>query len=80
MEITQNTFQWLCSIGALTEYDVTSQDDKIVTLENEATQQFELGLKFPLILDKLHLLIVNIPSVTYVIELKARILSAPCKT
>lgn len=54
MELPIKLYEWLCSVGALTEYEVQSKDDTKAILDNESTQQFELGLKMPILMDYLY--------------------------
>ncbi len=53
MELPVDTYDWLRSLGAITEYDVKAKNADTVTLEAEATQQFELGLKMPAVIGQL---------------------------
>lgn len=50
MELPREVYNWLCSIGVLTELEIEAKDKSIAILDREATQQFELGLKMPAIL------------------------------
>lgn len=59
MELPTKLFEWLCSIEAITENEVQSKDNASVILDNESTNQFELGLKMPMLLNYLHKLRVN---------------------
>ena len=54
MELAIDIYQWLSSIGVLTEYDVKDNEEDKVILEAETTQQFELGLKMAQIIGIFH--------------------------
>ena len=50
MKLSKEVYAWLSYIGAVKEYEVEEKGNAIVVLNQESTQQFELGLKMPMIL------------------------------
>ena len=63
MELPIELAEWLTSLEVLDGSEVQERDSTKVTLKPEATQQFELGLKFSTLLEKL--LAKKVTSVTY---------------
>lgn len=58
MDISVELYTWLLSTSVITEYDVKEQLSDKITLEQDATQLFEIGLKIPILLKRLQRLIV----------------------
>lgn len=50
MELPNDLYQWLQNAKVLSEDDVKSQQNEKVTLEKNASQQIEMGLKMPQLL------------------------------
>lgn len=58
MELPLDLLDWLAKLSIITEYEVSEYGKSIVVLNKASTQQFELGLKFPLLIQYLQSLIV----------------------
>lgn len=56
MEIPIDLYTWLLSTGVITEYDVKENLGNKVSLEQEATQLFEVGMKMPTLITRLQAL------------------------
>ena len=53
MELSITLYDWLLSISGLTEYEVKEKTTESIILDQNSTQMFEAGLKFPLLLHRL---------------------------
>lgn len=54
MEIPLELTKWLISTGVVTEEEIIDKNEGNATLNEEATELFEIGLKVPTLIYRLH--------------------------
>jgi len=56
MELPFDLYEWLYNIMVLSDFEIKEKKKDKVVLEEEATQIFKIGLKMPLLFQRLHIL------------------------